>query len=1084
MYRHICRAPSRSLSRHVCLTCRRHLHAAHAQRKDASEDWFENFNDLSVSTDKDRQRTAEEAANRKKAENTQATSDNALSKFASLKAQLDVSTTGKLQGDTKAGNHNRKAEGVATTPGDDSHKTTPAGSRQVYESVLASLIAERDGSSKVNGHNGEGGIDTGSAAAVDDARVKQGVVSPNSGTQDSNFGENLSILGKSRMTQKRPKWGGPTAAREAASSFKASFDTLRQADKVSPTRERPSTASSAKPWGFTAHQANAGFADLPGDLATSQELETAAISPKNEGSPASDPGSFHARLGFKRLRNMLFGNSKHANGGNEQAKDTKMLNAVNEGTSGIPTDSGGVPQPAKQIHNPPGTGTRRTRRARERNKQAKAARAARAAKAAKAAKAASATVGAPESPGTRPSVLAELIQVSESNGQPLSESMKGQQISEAMNAEPEARVEEGEREADEDESGLPRIEANDLQITALNIPQPPVPTLSFGLDRVLFNPGVTSLQDRHSRVYNFDPYLEQIMPVEEFDFNALQQYKTSSQDQSLSELAKTYEKKYVGSTSSMTSTLSHFHYLLSDWRDINLGMLSRNFPEQRPTFTGINRAPTAIFLRWKNGTYAIDADKEFDSGNILMMLGKSMEKLLTMSKSEYERYRKSDPREITEEERNAPEAYEYTTMGDFLMRSQLDAYDPRLPGTGMFDIKTRAIASIRMSTTDYKPMLGYEIHSQQGKWESYEREYYEMMRSTMLKYMLQARMGRMDGIFLSYHNVQRIFGFQYMPIAEIDRAIHGQIDRCLGDQEFKMSLHLLNKVIDEATARFPEKSLRFHFETRASPVTALYVFAEPMEEEEIDKIQATSKEKIAEFERKMMGIEPKEEDANANKDSPSTESQEAELAAAPNTDTHAPLYAATLLIGSSVNGVRVERPRRLKPSDSWTVEYLLKEMENPADAWATYAQCKSRRKKALAHAIMTDDEGGAEGIEDEPNYEMHDVDGNVRKFDNGYLEALRNLAEQGREFRRKLDEMEEGHEKVLWKEAALSEKPEKQSESKSAEPEITGVDDYLQWMYRDRQPKAEVESELKTDEPEITGVDDYLQWMYKDRKPH
>lgn len=29
------------------------------------------------------------------------------------------------------------------------------------------------------------------------------------------------------------------------------------------------------------------------------------------------------------------------------------------------------------------------------------------------------------------------------------------------------------------------------------------------------------------------------------------------------------------------------------------------------------------------------------------------------------------------------------------MRSQLDAYDPRLPGNGVFDIKTRATMAIR-----------------------------------------------------------------------------------------------------------------------------------------------------------------------------------------------------------------------------------------------------------------------------------------------------------------------------------------------------------------------------------------------------
>ena len=79
-------------------------------------------------------------------------------------------------------------------------------------------------------------------------------------------------------------------------------------------------------------------------------------------------------------------------------------------------------------------------------------------------------------------------------------------------------------------------------------------------------------------------------------------------------------------------------------------------------------------------------------------------------------------------------------------------------------------------------------------------------------------------------------------------------------------MKLLNEVLEEATAKFPGKSLRLHFETKPVPVTAMYVFAEPMEEEEIDKNQSKSKGKIAEFERKMLGIEAREENAKATKD--------------------------------------------------------------------------------------------------------------------------------------------------------------------------------------------------------------------------
>ena len=37
-----------------------------------------------------------------------------------------------------------------------------------------------------------------------------------------------------------------------------------------------------------------------------------------------------------------------------------------------------------------------------------------------------------------------------------------------------------------------------------------------------------------------------------------------------------------------------------------------------------------------------------------------------------------------------------------MMRSQLDCQDNRLPGTGVFDIKTRACISLRMDILNYE----------------------------------------------------------------------------------------------------------------------------------------------------------------------------------------------------------------------------------------------------------------------------------------------------------------------------------------------------------------------------------------------
>jgi hypothetical protein len=347
------------------------------------------------------------------------------------------------------------------------------------------------------------------------------------------------------------------------------------------------------------------------------------------------------------------------------------------------------------------------------------------------------------------------------------------------------------------------LEPVDLDFKAIDVDIPAVPRLSYGLDRVLFNPGVYRLQDPSSRVYNFDPYLQKIMPVQDFDFDALSEYKTSSRDEELLAMNRRLGTKFTGSTSSMSGILQHFHFLLSGFRKLNHSMLSRGFPQPSNTFSKVTIGPDAIFLRYKDGHYAIDADKSYDSPNIMSWLGHSMEKLLTTDRDEFERYRRSSP-EQTPKDDNSSRCYHYSTLGNILMRSQLDAHDPRLPGTGIFDLKTRAVVSIRMDHKEYEVGSGYQIHHSRGEWESFEREFYDMTRATMLKYSLQVRMGRMNGIFVAYHNIERIFGFQYLSLPDIDEVLHGQTETCLGDQEFKVSVRLVDELLQKATEQFPE----------------------------------------------------------------------------------------------------------------------------------------------------------------------------------------------------------------------------------------------------------------------------------------
>lgn len=495
----------------------------------------------------------------------------------------------------------------------------------------------------------------------------------------------------------------------------------------------------------------------------------------------------------------------------------------------------------------------------------------------------------------------------------------------------------------------------------------------------------------------------------------------------------------------MTSILSHFHYLLSNWRPINPAVISKHFITPWRTFTALQRGPQSIFLRWKDGVYAIDPDKEFDKESVLTLLGKSMEKLLTLPQEKFEKYRRSQ-NPVDLEQNRAVDTYHYSTLGDFLMRSQLDAYDPRLPGTGMFDLKTRAVVAVRMDVDNFHIGSGYQIKDRFGEWESFEREYFDMIRAAFLKYSLQVRMGRMDGIFVAFHNTERIFGFQYISLEEMDAAIHQDWHTGIGDREFKLSLQLLNNIFNKAAVKFPKRSLRIHFETRETQTPLMYIFAEPMKEGEIIKIQnvrnddlsvmlkefgnrkeqylRSLSEKEAELEAKLEVKQKKFTEAEATPGGVTpTETAEDEEAPICITEGEAPddawaermakeldvstnkeILAYTLKIKSFVNGKVVLRPGHLKPSDSWEVQYELEEIQGTR-AWTTYRACYNRRAQLeKAHDDMTGGIITAEAL---------NSNAKSNEFRNVYIQTIRNISKKGREYITELEK--EQSEKIVWR---------------------------------------------------------------------
>ena len=85
----------------------------------------------------------------------------------------------------------------------------------------------------------------------------------------------------------------------------------------------------------------------------------------------------------------------------------------------------------------------------------------------------------------------------------------------------------------------------------------------------------------------------------------------------------------------------------------------------------------------------------------------------------------------------------------------------------------------------------------------------DLIRSAFLKYQFQARIGCMDGIFVAYHSTARFYGFQYVPISEMDEALFG--NSATGDAVFRLALGALETILHRAKDCYPGESVNATF---------------------------------------------------------------------------------------------------------------------------------------------------------------------------------------------------------------------------------------------------------------------------------
>lgn len=94
-------------------------------------------------------------------------------------------------------------------------------------------------------------------------------------------------------------------------------------------------------------------------------------------------------------------------------------------------------------------------------------------------------------------------------------------------------------------------------------------------------------------------------------------------------------------------------------------------------------------------------------------------------------------------------------------------------------------------------------------------------------YSFQVRIGHMDGIMVAYHNTSKIFGFQYISREEMDSRLFGSTK--LGDQVFRNALVMFESILDKATEKYPQQTLRLSFDTKKHNQTkeaTTYIFVE------------------------------------------------------------------------------------------------------------------------------------------------------------------------------------------------------------------------------------------------------------------
>ena len=332
------------------------------------------------------------------------------------------------------------------------------------------------------------------------------------------------------------------------------------------------------------------------------------------------------------------------------------------------------------------------------------------------------------------------------------------------------------------------------------------PAIKHGLNKIIRTEGIYPAEQ-------FSEFLQKVPPINSEIYSRLSTYVRPSKDQVLLEKAKESNVNYFSGSSSLTESFQQIYYAITNYKSPDMTGLAEDFDQGKANYMSAYRKPCMVILKKQgDNLYSIESDKgpiQKKNMEVLLKGGIIIEGLFTLEEEFFNKVCDLNT-PLSEEDKKliftGSKSFRYRKIGKLLIRSQIDCQElDELGNPFVYEIKTRACSPIRYDLENYEKYLDYKIVTRNGNTGSYELEYFDLIRSILLKYFFQIKIGRMDGAFIAYHNTQRFFGYEYLSLAEIEKRLFGCPE--ISNQVLKVCVTIFQDILDDVVRDFPNYEL-------------------------------------------------------------------------------------------------------------------------------------------------------------------------------------------------------------------------------------------------------------------------------------